>query len=101
MTSITTHTRTPWRVNPKEPTVIETDAVANGTQYTFVVAEVTVYREEVSTEEIANACLIAAAPDLLEALHNMVALAAPHFSDDSQMLALKLARAAIAKATGK
>lgn len=32
---------------------------------------------------------------LVEALHNMIALAEPHFSDEPQMLALNIARAAL------
>lgn len=40
------------------------------------------------------------APDLYAALQNMVALAAPHFTDAPQTLAMDIARAALAKARG-
>ena len=50
-------------------------------------------------EAVGNARLIAAAPDLLASLKNMVATAdSPLFSDAPQLVALKQARAAIAKA---
>ena len=52
-------------------------------------------------EGLANARLIAAAPDLLEVLYNMVVLASPFFTDPTQRLLINLARAAIAKAEGK
>lgn len=52
-------------------------------------------------EEVAeHARLFAAAPDLLEALISLVSMAAPHFSDEAQMLTLEEARAAIIKAEG-
>ena len=46
-----------------------------------------------------NARLIAAAPDLLEALYNLISLASPHMTDSTQTLAMEQARAAMAKAT--
>jgi hypothetical protein len=44
--------------------------------------------------------MLAAAPELFEALENLVSLAAPHFSDDTQMIAISQARAALDKARG-
>jgi hypothetical protein len=38
---------------------------------------------------------------LREALHNMIVLADPHFSDDAQMLALNEARAALGDSEGE
>ena len=49
----------------------------------------------------ADQTLAIAAPDMYEALINLIALASPHFTDSTQMLALSLARAAIAKAEGR
>lgn len=49
----------------------------------------------------ANAKLIAAAPDLYKALWNMVALARPFMSDEPQMLGLRLAQEALARARGE
>ena len=54
-------------------------------------------------EEFANARLIAAAPELLEALYNMVISAVPgmNWTDESGQLMIRNARAAIAKARGE
>lgn len=56
---------------------------------------------EITDEDQANAHLIAAAPELAEAMHNMIALARPLFRDDAQLLALSLAESALAKARGE
>jgi hypothetical protein len=80
--------------------------------YALVLARTTGEREftkfahrATKAEGEANAALIVRAvnshDDLVEALHNMVALAAPHFSDAPQMLALSEARVALAKARGE
>lgn len=50
---------------------------------------------------IADLRKAAAAPELLEALHNMVALARPFFTDEPQQLALSEALRAQAKAEGR
>lgn len=47
-----------------------------------------------------NAHLIAASPEMYEALTNMVGLWAGRSRDDTEQLALKLARAALARAEG-
>lgn len=47
-----------------------------------------------------TACLIAAAPDLLESLRGLYAAMACYESTPEETLALEYARAAIAKATG-
>jgi len=54
-------------------------------------------------ERAANARLIAAAPELLEALYNMVISAVPgmNWTDESGQLMIRNARAAIAKARGE
>lgn len=53
-------------------------------------------------EALANARLIAAAPQLLEALQEMFALFEAHAQyDDDSAAAVKLARQAITRATGK
>lgn len=48
-----------------------------------------------SQDHEANAILLAAAPDLLEALYNLVDLADPFMTDDTQTLAMTQARAAL------
>lgn len=52
-------------------------------------------------EQIANARLIAAAPELLESLQNAVALWGHLSTDATQTVWVDQSRAAIAKATGK
>ena len=47
-----------------------------------------------------DAKLIAAAPDLLSALRDLLTFAQPHFSDETQRAVTENARAAIARATG-
>lgn len=48
----------------------------------------------------ADLALIAAAPELLAALRELLAIAAPHMTDDPQLAAMAQARAAIAKTEG-
>lgn len=60
------------------------------------IAKVTKYQNDANTQQ-ANFRLIAAAPDLLEALHSIVFNANPALFSPGQ---LEQARAAIAKATG-
>ena len=48
-----------------------------------------------------HARLIAAAPDLLEALSDLLAFAKPHFSDETQKIVTDRAQAAIKKARGE
>lgn len=60
-----------------------------------------VYGRGNDDEAKANARLIAAAPELYEALKNLLALSRPHFSDSTQILAFNLAESAIAKAEGR
>lgn len=48
-----------------------------------------------------NARLIAAAPELLEALKHLVSVANPHLRDETELLALGIADFAIAKAEGQ
>lgn len=92
------HTPGPWTVNPIRPVQVATDAdtpqlvataVADGDPYTA----------------IADARLIAAAPELLEALHQLIVVigltAIKYKSDlDTVQEAVDEARAVIAKATG-
>lgn len=61
------------------------------------------YRDgDPSGDEEADARLIAAAPDLLEALKSAVAAMEPHMAGDGYLaVRVGLARAAIAKATGE
>ena len=49
----------------------------------------------------ANAHLIAASPDLYEALWNMAIMAEPFMTDEPQRLAFDLARRALARARGE
>jgi len=54
-----------------------------------------------TAEEIANVRLIAAAPELLDALRDIIAIDANHDSMDDTLQRYKTARAAIAKAEGR
>ena len=57
--------------------------------------------EYIENANRADAHLIAAAPELYEALWNMVALAEPYMRDEVQEIGLLEARAALAKARGE
>jgi hypothetical protein len=97
----TLHTPAPWRIEPEEhAAVILCDA--------FVVADV-YYEAGVSAgastkeEALANAHLISAAPDLLEALERAENALNWFINDEGEcdIEALDTARAAIAKAKGE
>ena len=87
------HTPGPWRVsyergNTQIRTADNTSIMSDETYYPWV------------PDNPSDWDLIAAAPEMLEALHNMVELARPYMRDDVQLQALQDARAAITKATG-
>lgn len=99
-----THTPGPW----------ELDESLRGNSYTAISGEdwielatvVTRMKssDEYSPEGLANARLIAAAPELLAALEDMFALFADHAQydeDGHEAAAVAVARAAIAKAKGE
>lgn len=80
------HSPTPWTAGSDEDSHIVFDAELN------LVCDVSLDGGDVETEE-ANALLIAAAPDLLEALRGVLRVA------DRNTVEFDAARAAIAKAT--
>ena len=88
------HTPGPWCTNGG---AVETDRPRRSSQ---LVAHV--YGEEsgLESEQLANARLIAAAPDLLEALEGLLRLEACDSDEPIGREAWATARAAIAKATG-
>lgn len=94
------HTPAPWAVHPRVAVVDAGPIRANG--LLTPVCQLlwpTDARTEAETE--ANAHLIAAAPDLFEALEVLVQLdAADVFTKDAWFDAFKAARAALAKARG-
>ena len=91
----TQHTKGPWRVQRQNPSPTTGEWMISGAKPGYL-AEV---RDCGSGDVQANARLIAAAPDLLEALQRM--LDAPsHGTHEAMRRANEAARAAIAKATG-
>lgn len=95
------HTPGPWHVNKDQPIVFDTDnkhvvADCYDREHPFY-AERMLY-----AERYANACLIAAAPDLLSALKQLVADYGdvPDPTDADGNAVMDAARAAIVKATG-
>jgi hypothetical protein len=89
------HTPGPWKIGTPPPNGEQTI----GTQSGMMVA-VAVTGVNFEQQTIANAKLIAAAPDLLEALQSIVASAEDGCSAINTRF-LITAKAAIAKATGK
>lgn len=89
----TNHTPGPWTHCPGQDTIWAKDGelLVARTEYTR--------REMAVNEDNANARLIAAAPELLEALTELAALA--DFTRPTERAAWIKARAAIAKATGQ
>lgn len=94
------HTSGPWRVgnyavNDYAPTIYNLDATK--------IATVEAWSGEEYNESEANAALIATAPELLEALQNMIDLWTPylHCVGDIGLEKMMSARAAIAKAEGE
>lgn len=94
MTTNNKHAPGPWKVNVVRATKTQ-DRVTDREGYPVALVEI-------GTNE-ANARLIAAAPDLLEALHVADAYISEHVTqratDDRRIHALHTLRAAIAKAT--
>lgn len=95
--SATKHTPGPWRLRPSSG---GRPAIIYGNDG-WPVADVATYHGRVSQEQQdANACLIAAAPDLLENLQRMVRLLEVEDARLANFGEVEAARAAIAKATG-
>ena len=101
------HTPAPWRVSSESPRIIKKDYRAIGSDAGFLIASTMghdnsgFYASE--QEADANARLIAAAPELLEALEmctKAMASVLPDFNPCDQA-AYDKARAAIAKAKGE
>lgn len=102
---MTQHTPGPWTVQNLEPSTIGHDWVDGPNRRRIAVCSEIVgsgphgYCQLVDTDEIAaNARLISAAPDLLDALKRMVDVPG---GEDGDFRAIAAARAAIAKATGE
>lgn len=103
---MSTHTKGPWQAMPRFQDHIEVrHSCPREGAASRVVARVTV-RSTWENEQTANARLVAAAPDLLDALQaafeylDMIPESAAGGCDEAVRIARK-ARAAIAKATGK
>ena len=91
----TKHTKGPWHVGVKQAEKIVYDARG------WAIANATVYHGKNDINEvIANARLIAAAPELLEALQ-LVAHSGPLNNGMKDENTMALVRAAITKATGE
>ena len=88
-----THTPGPWRLERSVEEWIEAPECGDDAD---IVCEAPWEGEASRKRWPANACLIAAAPDMLAALRAIVGAAEAGFPE-----ALQMARAAIAKATGK
>lgn len=95
-----THTPAPWIVGTPPPNGEQTIGTKNGLMIAVATAGV-------GLDALANACLIAAAPDLLAALENMVAWNGKRGGDDDALLPadqqdkeVAQAMRAIAKANG-
>ena len=90
------HTAAPWKMVPTRDGNIAIDHPTG--KYADPVARVYSYG---TSEGVANARLIAAAPELFEALTNALGLWAHLSTDATQQAWLTQARAAIAKAKGE
>ncbi len=90
----------PWRLGRQSDAVVADTPAGHSED----AAHVAYYGGHLVAESILpnNRALIAAAPELLEALKALThSLDADHFEHDDQRAAFKQARAAIAKATGE
>lgn len=94
------HTPAPWLIAPEDKTFVY--ALGPGETNRFHAHLQAAGPERVSREElVANARLIATAPELLAALEDAEAILAQLYNQDYAVdVELKAARAAIAKATG-
>lgn len=95
------HTKGPWKADiTREPEEFAVIVGVGGASGTMVVAEIaTGINDKWTPEDEANARLIAAAPELLAALRELLALGQQESIEDGELeAAQKAARAAIKKA---
>ena len=92
-TTTASHTPGPWHTGGINPISAPVIYAADG----FAVADATVYHRHHDGQTAANARLIAAAPDLLASLRDVLALHLAHHNNPVHVAA----RAAIAKAEGR
>ena len=97
MTTTHTHTGGPWRVGKHDETLGIYDMAEN-----YRLATIEEWRGEHEGESEANARLIAAAPDMLDALREMLSMFGDHeqYDDDSAQV-IAQTRQVIAKAEGR
>lgn len=93
------HTPAPWRYYT-EPQPNGCPVIGHGNLMVAVVAHSVNERDQHETA-LANARLIAAAPDLLDELEYLSAVMACHDKTPEEALALEAAKKAIAKAKGE
>lgn len=93
------HTLGPWRIEGQFDAEVEVEILNS---FGFTICEIGPALEDWEPDEIANAHLIAAAPELLESLQTMTAFAHAYVGDDPKGLALVAkATAVIFKAQGQ
>ena len=95
---ITHHTPGPWHYSPDVS--LHNTALVYGADKYLVADAGRIHRRQ-PEEQIANAKLIAAAPDLLDALRDMTEFYAQVTASPDEDSVLAAARAAIAKAEGR
>ncbi len=93
----TKHTPRPWLFDEGRDAITTHNRITNGE--TRIATVELGWAEPLESEQIANARLIAAAPDLLEALIELADCGAEAWGEDRPCV--KWARAAIARATGE
>lgn len=99
------HTPGPWRVSEQSPTIIKQDMRMIGNESGVLIGSASGYTGSgffpTDEEAVANARLIAAAPELLEALEEVMSMLGSELVKDTLGYEWHdKARAAIAKATG-
>ena len=96
---MTEFTKGPWKPDWKKPGVIRGIDAADGGS--VIMAEEYAGSAWIGVENLHDIHLIAAAPDLYEALSNLVRITDEGFNLTSISVAIQIARAALAKARGE